>query len=407
MSADDPRHADPAVLNGLDPTDPVALTQALVRCPSVTPDEGGAIILLEQFLSAAGFTCHRLPFQSQGHARIDNLFARIGTGQPHLCFAGHTDVVPTGDPASWSDDPFSGTIRDGRIWGRGSVDMKSGVACFVAAALAVLQANGGTLPGKGSLSLLITGDEEADAIDGTVRVLDWMADNGHTPDMCLVGEPTCPGALGEEIKIGRRGSLTGRLTVTGRQGHVAYQEAAVNPVPAMARVVTALSAGIDAGTAHFPPTNLEFTTVDVGNPATNVIPERVTATFNVRFNDLQTRAGLEALLHERISTALEGSGCTMTVAFSSNADAFLTKPGHWTKLVADVVRDVTGLAPRLSTAGGTSDARFVARHCPVVECGLVNQGMHQVDESVAVADLAGLKEIYTRIIARALAEGDG
>jgi len=404
-------------------SDPAALTQALVRCASVTPAEGGAIALLERLARAAGAdVIERLPFGGvDGRPQIENLFVRFGTGTPHICFAGHTDVVPPGDTAAWTRPPFSGALADGYIHGRGSVDMKSGVACFVTAALdwarqrsAHVEAGAAAADG-GSVSLLITGDEEGPAVDGTQPVLDWMAANGHTPTCCIVGEPTSIATLGDEIKIGRRGSLTGRLTVHGRQGHVAYQHAAHNPIPDLAAILLALNAPLDDGSAHFPPSNLEVTNVAVDNEATNVIPARAQATFNVRHNDHHTRERLEALLRARVEDALSaqppGAGILpdgeprYELSFSSNANVFLTAPGPLTDLVCDAIATVTGQRPALVTSGGTSDARFVTHHCPVVECGLLNAGMHAIDEKVAIGNLAPLTQIYRGIIDRALADG--
>ncbi|MBI1383414.1 MAG: succinyl-diaminopimelate desuccinylase [Rhizobiales bacterium] len=381
------------------PPDPVELARELVRCASVTPEEGGAISLLEKVLGAAGFRCRRLRFEAPGTAAVENLFARIGTGGPHICFAGHTDVVPPGDPASWRHPPFAGVIEDGVLHGRGVADMKGAIAAFVAAALARTGQQGGL--GTGSISFLITGDEEGPAVNGTVKVLEWMAANGQVPDHAVVGEPTNPREIGDEIKIGRRGSVTGRLVVTGRQGHVAYPRLAANPVPAMLAALGALTGTpLDAGNAHFEPSNLEVTTVDVGNATENVIPERIRATFNVRFNDLHTQASLRVLLAERVRRVLEGRDVSHDLTFSGSAESFLTSPGPLVDCMAGAVEAVTGRKPRLSTAGGTSDARFIKDYCPVIEMGLINQTMHQVDERMAVARIAELRDVYSAFLDR-------
>ena len=378
--------------------DPIALTQALVRCESVTPKEGGALALVERHLRDAGFSCHRLVF-NDGCYPVDNLFARIGQGGPHLCFAGHTDVVPAGDVARWTHPPFSGEIVDGELHGRGSVDMKGNIACFMAAALDYLATDGRDRPG--TLSFLITGDEEADAVDGTVKVLDWMAANGHTPSHCIVGEPSCSEAIGDTIRIGRRGSLSAKLVVTGKQGHVGYAHLANNPIDGFVKIAAALKAApLDRGTEHFVPSNLEIVSVDVGNPVFNVVPARVEAKMNVRFNDRHTAESLEAQFRKTAETALAGTGLGHEWSFFGNADAFVTKPGPLVDMVKDVVRQTTGRTPELSTAGGTSDARFVKSHCPVLEIGLVNKTIHAVDERVPTADLDTLTVLYRRLIER-------
>jgi len=373
-------------------TDPVDLTQKLVRCASVTPDEGGALVLLEQVLSAGGFTCTRVDRNG-----ISNLFARWGDkGHARtIGFNGHTDVVPVGDPADWSDDPFSGTIRDGQLWGRGATDMKSGVAAFVAAALDFVSDS----PPDGAIILTITGDEEGDATDGTVALLDWMADQDEGMTACLVGEPTCPNKMGEMIKIGRRGSMTGYFTATGKQGHSAYPHRARNPVPALARLIDRLAtATLDEGTDHFDASTLAVTTFDTGNPANNVIPASCRATVNIRFNDAHTSGSLtEWLLAEAAQIAKDtGIGIEMTTQISG--ESFLTPPGALSDLVAAAVKAETNVEPVLSTSGGTSDARFVKDHCPVVEVGLVGRTMHEVDERVTVAHIHQLKAIFSRIL---------
>jgi succinyl-diaminopimelate desuccinylase len=380
-----------------DATDPVALTQALIRCPSVTPAEGGALALLGEVLEQAGFMVHRPVFSEPGMPDIENLYARIGEGSPCLVFAGHTDVVPPGDVAAWSRDPFSGEIRDGMLHGRGACDMKGGVGASVAAALRYVRDHG--VPQKGSIAFLITGDEEGPAVNGTVKLLAWARARGERFDHCVLGEPTNPDALGDMIKVGRRGSLTGRLAVQGVQGHVAYPHLADNPIRGVMRLISALSAEpLDSGTAHFGPSNLEFTTVDVGNDASNVIPAVARATFNVRFNDLWSAETLADEIRGRVEKAA-GNSVQWTLEFEpSNAAAFLTAPGPFVSLVSEAVEAVTGRKPALSTTGGTSDARFIKDYCPVIEFGLVGQTMHKIDEHAAVSDIEGLTAIYERVV---------
>ena len=379
--------------------DPIAYTQALVRCQSVTPAEGGALRFLESLLASAEFSCHRLPFSAPGTPDVDNLFARIGGGGPHLCFAGHTDVVPTGDVSRWSHPPFGGVIADGYLYGRGAVDMKGNIACFLAAALDFL-ADPARL-GQGSISLLITGDEEGPAVNGTVKVLEWMAATGHTPTACLVGEPSNPERLGDAIKIGRRGSLNGRLEVRGKQGHAAYPQMANNPIRGLTRVAAALQAlRLDEGTEAFSPSNLEIVAIETGNPAYNVIPATVEARLNVRYNDRHTAQSLEALIRAEALAALAGSGLELEATFSGNADAFVTKPGPLVDTMIAAIQTETGRTPVLSTSGGTSDARFVKDYCPVIEFGLVNKSIHAIDERVAVADLVALTRVYRTFLER-------
>lgn len=375
--------------------DPVAVAADLIRCPSVTPEEGGALDLLQSLLEPMGFTCHRLRFEAPGTPTIDNLYARRGTGSPHLCFAGHTDVVPVGDAAAWTRGPFDGTVADDRLWGRGAADMKGGIAAFVAAVERHL-ASGND---RGSISLLITGDEEGPAVNGTTRVLDWMEANGEIPDMCIVGEPTNPTAMGDMMKIGRRGSFTGRLTVYGTQGHVAYPHLAENPVHGLLRLLEPFAHGtLDEGTAHFPPTTMSVTTIDVGNPATNVIPAEARATFNVRFNDAHSSESLERMFRG----SFDQKGLRYALETECSGESFVTEPGALSDLISDAAFAVTGRRPELSTTGGTSDARFIKRLCPVVEFGLVGQTMHKVDENVAVADIRALTDIYAAVLNRAL-----
>ncbi|PSC06270.1 succinyl-diaminopimelate desuccinylase [Alsobacter soli] len=386
----------------LDPRNPVALTQALVRCPSVTPNEGGALQLLADVLGQAGFETHLLTFSEPGTPDVQNLYARIGTDAPYLLFAGHTDVVPPGDESRWTHPPFGGDIVDGVLYGRGATDMKSGVAASVSATLRWLEENGGKPP-RGSVGFLITGDEEGPAVNGTVKLLEWAQARGERFDCCVLGEPTNPEALGDMIKIGRRGSLTGRLTVEGVQGHVAYQDLAENPIRGMVRLLEALMAKpLDGGTEQFGPSNLEVTTVDVGNPASNVIPASAKAVFNIRFNDLWTAETLADELRRRLAEAAGNSVRFYVVFEPSNAPAFLTPPGPFVSLVSEAVESVTGRKPVLSTTGGTSDARFIKSYCPVIEFGLVGKTMHKVDENAATADIEALTGIYGAIIRRAV-----
>ena len=379
--------------------DPVAIARDLLRCPSVTPAEGGALAFLERTLKAAGFTVHRMTFSEPGADDVENFYARIGTATPHLMFAGHTDVVPPGDEKAWTHPPFSGAVADGELFGRGAVDMKGGIACAVAAVLDHLAANGGKP--KGSISFLITGDEEGIAVNGTPKLLQWAAERGEKFDHCILGEPSNVNALGDTIKIGRRGSLNGHLIVTGKQGHVAYPDRAENPIRGLVAIVAALQAEpLDAGSALFPPSHLEFTSIDVGNKTVNLIPGEARARFNIRFNDTHTLDSLKALIERRAVKAADGK---IKFAFKwepSNAGVFAVKPGPFTDLVADAVAKATGRKPEFSTSGGTSDARFITQYCPVVEFGLVGQTMHAIDERVPVADLTALTAIYRTIVDR-------
>ncbi|ARN80098.1 succinyl-diaminopimelate desuccinylase [Methylocystis bryophila] len=372
----------------------VALARDLIRCPSVTPADAGALDVLQGFLTAAGFACTRKIFTEPGTPDVDNLFAKIGQGPPHLVFAGHTDVVPPGDAKRWRHDPFAGEIESGRLWGRGASDMKSAVAAFAVAARDFVAAHGSA---KGAISFLITGDEEGASINGTAKLLDWAKEQGERFDHCIVGEPSSVLALGDMMKIGRRGSLSGRVTIEGVQGHVAYPERADNPVPKMARLVAALSDHrFDEGSAHFGASNLEFTSVDVGNPAVNVIPARATAAFNIRFNDLWTPERLE---NEIRSITAQAVGAAAQLDFTPcNARAFLTNPGAFVALVSRAVEEATGRKPELSTTGGTSDARFIVRDCEVVEFGLTNESIHKIDENAALDDIDGLTKVYRRIL---------
>lgn len=373
-------------------TDPVQLTAELIRCPSVTPDEGGALVLLQDVLTQAGFDCTRVD-----RGETANLYARWGAkGEARsFGFNGHTDVVPVGDAAAWSQPPFSANVVDGVMYGRGTTDMKSGVAAFAAAAVDFVR----DTPPEGAIILAITGDEEGPATDGTVALLDWMADQQEAMSVCLVGEPTCPNEMGEMMKIGRRGSLTAYFTATGVQGHVAYPHRALNPVPVLARLMDRLSSHVlDEGTDHFDPSTLAVTTFDTGNPATNVIPADCRATVNIRFNDAHTPDSLTAWLQQQVDQISAEMGVQVTTEISVSGDSFVTPPGAFVDLVANAVQAETGRVPELSTSGGTSDARFMKNHCPVVEFGLVGKTMHQVDERVEVAQIEQLKAIYTRIL---------
>jgi succinyl-diaminopimelate desuccinylase len=374
--------------------DPIHLAQDLIRCPSVTPADAGAIGILADTLTKLGFTCHRLTSEERGGPAIENLYARLGDSAPNFCFAGHTDVVPVGDAAAWAADPFAAAVQDGLLYGRGAADMKGALAAMVSAIAAYLDAHGKP---SGSISLLITGDEEGRALNGTRSVLDWMQARGETIDACVLGEPTNPERLGTMIKIGRRGSLNGRLTVRGAQGHVAYPHLADNPLPRLIKMLAALDALVlDQGTAHFDPSNLEVVTVDVGNGATNVIPAKGEAVFNIRFNDSYTGESLEALLRQ----TLDGVGGDYELKIELTGESFLTPPGPLARIVKDAVEAATGLRPAYSTTGGTSDARFIHRHCPVIEFGLVGETMHKIDENAAVADIQALTLIYQGVLER-------
>ncbi len=373
------------------PVDPVALLQGLIRCPSVTPKEAGAIDLLQQVLAEGGFQCWRLPFGD-----VDNLFARIGHGSPHFCFAGHTDVVPAGDETIWTHAPFAGDIADGHIYGRGATDMKGSVAAFAAAATDYIKEIGKP---RGTLSFLITGDEEGPAIDGTVKVLEWMKENGHVPDHCLVGEPSSSLNFGDTIKIGRRGSLSFIVAVEGRQGHAAYPHKADNPIPKLAALVARLdTARIDDGNAHFDPSTLAFTTIDVGNTAGNVIPSKAVLKFNIRFSTEHSFASLKTWVDGHIEAVRAVNGGVWNVSYTEGADAFITEPGALVGLVQDAVQEETGQLPKLSTSGGTSDARFIKDYCAVLEFGPTNATIHQTDERISVEELLATTRIYRRIV---------
>ncbi|MFB9949953.1 succinyl-diaminopimelate desuccinylase [Rhizobium puerariae] len=387
-------------------TNPVANLQTLVRCPSVTPAEGGALSALEAMLLPLGFKVERMVATEPGMPDIENLYARLGTEGPHLMFAGHTDVVPPGDEASWRHPPFAAEIADGELFGRGAVDMKGGIACFVAAIARHIEKHGAP---KGSISFLITGDEEGPAVNGTEKLLKWAAEKGERWDACLVGEPTNPDALGDMIKIGRRGSVSGRVTVLGIQGHAAYPHLADNPVRGLLPLASALMAPpFDTGTNDFPPSNLEVTSVDVGNPATNVIPARASFAFNIRFNDVWTADAVKAEILRRLDAATadgllrpDRKPVRYDIAWAERpSHVFLTRNNALIASLSEAVESVTARVPQLSTTGGTSDARFIKDYCPVVEFGLVGQTMHMVDERVALADLETLTQIYGTFISR-------
>jgi succinyl-diaminopimelate desuccinylase len=376
--------------------DPVALAQALIRCRSVTPADGGAIGTLIAALEPLGFACQRLRFQADGTEPVENLYARIGTQGPNFCFAGHTDVVPPGDAKLWRHDPFAAEIAGGTLFGRGAVDMKTAIACFAAAAARFLE----TGRPYGSISLLITGDEEGPTnVNGTRRVLAWLKDRDERLSHCIVGEPTATAATGDVLKIGRRGTMNVRLTVTGVQGHAAYPAKAKNPIPALAELVGALSDWkLDDGTDHFDPSTLAFTTVDVGNPATNVIPAEARAGFNIRFNDRHKSAGLIAHIKAEAARIAAARGVEIAVSAHASGEPFLTEPGAFTAMLSGIVQDMTGRTPELSTTGGTSDARFIKDFCPVVEMGLPGGTMHKADECVPLAEIETLTALYARVL---------
>ncbi len=384
-------------------TDALSITRDLVRCRSITPTDAGALGVLENLLKAAGFETHRITFGETGTADIANLYARIGTAAPHITFAGHTDVVPPGDEAAWTVGAFSGEVKDGFLYGRGAVDMKGGIACSVAAVLQYLSDHGGKprADDKGSISFLITGDEEDIAVNGTIKLLQWAATRGEKFDHCVLGEPSNVETLGDCIKIGRRGSQSGTLYVEGIQGHVAYPDRALNPVPDISRLIVALSdEPLDHGSTQFQASNLEFTSVDVGNSAGNVIPGQARARFNIRFNDLHTQVTLRELVEARLAKAT-GNRIKAHIAWEpSNSNVFVTKPGAFTDLAVGAIEEITGLKPDLSTSGGTSDARFISHYCPVIEFGLVGQTMHQIDERASIADIEKLTRIYRGILDR-------
>jgi len=376
------------------PYDPLEIARELIRCPSVTPEDAGALAVLENWLTPLGFTCERMRFSDDDTPDIDNLYARLGTGAPHFCFAGHTDVVPVGDEAAWTADPFGAEVRQGRLYGRGAADMKSAVASFVVAAQRLV-AEGF----QGSISLLITGDEEGPSVNGTAKMLERLASRGEKIDHCLVGEPTCVDKLGDMVKVGRRGSINGWLTVYGTQGHVAYPHLADNPLPRLLEMLRRLDAQVlDEGTDHFQPSNLEITTVDVGNKATNVIPGVARAVVNIRFNDRHTGAGLDLWMRKVLDAVTQEMGGRYEFTTKISGEAFMTEPGDFSALIAAAIEKVTGITPELSTTGGTSDARFIRSHAPVIEFGLPNATMHKADENAGVDDISHLADIYEVIL---------
>ena len=381
--------------------DPLAIARDLLRCPSVTPAEGGALAYLEAVLKRVGFDVHRMTFAEPGTEPVENLYARIGKSAPHLMFAGHTDVVPPGEVSAWSHPPFAGEVASDTLYGRGAVDMKGAIACKIAAVLDHLAGNGGKpqKDGKGSISFLITGDEEGIAVNGTPKLLEWTAKRGEKFDHCILGEPSNQAELGDTIKLGRRGSQNGTLIVTGRQGHVAYPQRAENPIRGLVQLIGALLASpLDQGSKQFDPSNLEFTSIDVGNRTVNLIPGEARARFNIRYNDCHSQASLRALIEKRAAEAAANKVHWRIEWDKSNADVFVTAPSPFTDFVIDAVAEVTGKKPALSTTGGTSDARFIKDFCPVVEFGLVGLTMHQTDERVPVSDLVALTKIYRRIL---------
>ena len=379
----------------IDKINPIELSQRLIRCPSVTPDEGGALDELQNVLEELGFRCQRLLFSESGTPDVDNLYARLGDRGPNFCFAGHSDVVPPGDRDEWGEDPFSGVVIDGKLFGRGSADMKSAIASFISAVQRYKSNVGEEIPG--SISLLITGDEEGPAINGTIKVLDWMSKNNELIDACIVGEPTNPDHLGQIIKIGRRGSFTGWLTVTGVQGHTAYPHLAENPLSKLIKMLEPLAEEqLDQGTEYFPPTTVAISSIDTGNSATNVIPQKVTASFNIRFNDSRTAEDIEEWLRGHFDSV--GGSYQLETACSSNA--FITEPGALSEDLISAIKDVVGSSPEMSTTGGTSDARFIRKYCPVVEFGIVGKTMHKINEHVEIKDVELLTDIYTELLDR-------
>lgn len=380
------------------PYDPIDIAVDLIRCPSVTPADEGALAVLAGYLAPLGFNCERMRFSDDNTPDIDNLYARLGSGAPHFCFAGHTDVVPVGDVDQWTVDPFGGDIKGGMLFGRGAADMKGAIASFVAAASRLVH-EGKLKEGEGSISLLITGDEEGPSVNGTVKMLKVLAARGETFDHCLVGEPTCVSKLGDMMKIGRRGSINGWLTVQGQQGHVAYPHQADNPLPRLMEMIRRLNAReLDTGNAHFQPSNFEVTTIDTGNTATNVIPGVARAVMNIRFNDEHTGASLDQWMRGVFDQVTQEMGGSYSFETKISGEAFITQPGDFSALIAKAIKQVTGETAELSTTGGTSDARFIRAYAPVVEFGFRNATMHKVDEHVAAADFGKLADIYEAIL---------
>lgn len=377
--------------------DPVLLTQALIQCPSITPEEGGALNFLQSILEQMGFNCKRKVFSQTGSADVDNLYARLGEKKPNLCFAGHTDVVPPGDLSLWTFPPFSGKVHEGCLFGRGASDMKGAIGCFIAAISRI--SNLKKISNSGSLSLLITGDEEGPSVNGTVKMLRWLTEQGEKLDACLVGEPTNPNSLGDEIKIGRRGSLTGEILIHGRQGHSAYPHLAENPVPKLAHIIDCISnVMIDKGTPFFEPSNCQFTVLSVPNTAANVIPASARTLFNIRYNDLWSSNSIEDWLKLQLDAAAKQIDAKYSLHFSPSSEVFLMQKGPLVEGLCKAVTSVIDRVPSLTTGGGTSDARFIKDYCPVVEFGLTNRTIHQVNENVLLKDLDLLTDIYQRFI---------
>lgn len=374
--------------------DPLNLSQALIKCPSVTPDSGEALDVLQDILSEMGFRCEQVNFSAADTPDVNNLYAKFGHSSPNFCFAGHTDVVPVGDLEAWTVDPFGAEIKKGMLCGRGASDMKTAIACFVAAVSRFIDTRDNNF--KGSISLLITGDEEGPAINGTKKLLEWITEKGDVLDACLVGEPTNPNELGDMIKIGRRGSLNGYLTVSGTQGHTAYPHLADNPIHLIVKMLeTITSKELDQGTDHFQASTIQVSTIDVDNPATNVIPAKARATFNVRFNDLHKATDIERWLREEFDMVTNQTDSSYDLITKVSGEAFLSPPGQLSAVLSGAVTEVTGRTPVLSTSGGTSDARFIKDYCPVAEFGMVGATMHKIDESVKLVDLETLTAIYT------------
>ncbi|MES1989399.1 MAG: succinyl-diaminopimelate desuccinylase [Pseudomonadota bacterium] len=380
------------------PYDALDIAVELIRCPSVTPADEGALAMLANYLAPLGFNCERMRFSEEGTPDIDNLYARLGSGRPHFCFAGHTDVVPVGDAGQWTVDPFAGEIINGKLYGRGAADMKGSVASFVAAVSRLVR-EGKLVDGEGSISLLITGDEEGPGVNGTVKMLKALKARGEVIDHCLVGEPTCVSKLGDMMKIGRRGSINGWLTVKGAQGHVAYPHQADNPLPRLIEMLSRLNAHeLDKGNAHFQASNFEVTTIDTGNTATNVIPASARAVMNIRFNDEHTGASLDQWMRRTFDQVVQEMGGSYEFETKISGESFITQPGDFSALIARAIKQVTGETAELSTTGGTSDARFIRAYAPVVEFGLANATMHKVDEHVPAGDIGRLADIYEAVL---------
>ncbi len=375
----------------------VELTKSLISCPSVTPNNEGVLDLLQKELTDMGFTCNRYLFSDTDTPDVDNLFAKIGGGAPHLCFGGHTDVVPVGDENAWSSNPFEATEKNGKLYGRGASDMKSAIAAFVSAVREYLENN----QVKGTISLLITNDEEGPAINGTRKVLEEIYKNGEKIDSCLVGEPTCPNNLGEMIKIGRRGSMTTTVKVSGKQGHVAYPEWTLNPINPLTSILNTLcNLELDKGTEDFPPSNMEIVKIASSEGATNIVPQTSTGTFNIRYNVNHTKESLQSMINEVVSKNIDKSEYKVDVTFNNSAEPFLTEKGKFTEIVKSSVDEITGMNSSLTTTGGTSDARFFKDYCEVAEFGLIGETAHQINENVKTEDINKLKDIYSLIISK-------